>query len=152
MKSYTCPSCGAVLVCDDNFAASSCPYCGNPTIVPGQFADMLKPDLVIPFKLEKQDALIALKKHYGKKFLLPQAFKYADHLDEVRVYMYLSGSMTERLSATAHTRPLSPRPSVQTEKRSPSKSITMQKDAAHLLSKRSLQMHPQRWMTTLWNP
>ena len=84
MKSYTCPSCGAVLVCDDNFAASSCPYCGNPTIVPGQFADMLKPDLVIPFKLEKQDALIALKKHYGKKFLLPQAFKNADHLDEVK--------------------------------------------------------------------
>ena len=84
MKSYSCPSCGATLVCDDNLAASSCPYCGNPTIVPGQFADMLKPDLVIPFKLEKDDALEALKKHYGKRYLLPQAFKNANHLDEVK--------------------------------------------------------------------
>ena len=84
MKSYSCPSCGATLVCDDNLAASSCPYCGNPTVVPGQFTDMLKPDFVLPFKLEKDDALAALKKHYGKRYLLPQAFKNAGHLDEVK--------------------------------------------------------------------
>ena len=84
MKSYSCPSCGATLVCDDNLAASSCPYCGNPTVVPGQFTDMLKPDYVIPFKLEKDDALKALKKHYGNKYLLPQAFKNANHLDEIK--------------------------------------------------------------------
>lgn len=84
MKSYGCPSCGATLVCDDNFAASSCPYCGNPTIVPGQFTDMLKPDFVLPFKLEKDDAIEALKKHYGKRYLLPQAFKNANHLEEVK--------------------------------------------------------------------
>lgn len=84
MKSYSCPSCGATLVCDENLAASSCPYCGNPTVVPGQFTDMLKPDFVLPFKLEKDDALAALKKHYGKRYLLPQAFKNAGHLDEVK--------------------------------------------------------------------
>ncbi len=84
MKSYGCPSCGATLVCDENLAASSCPYCGNPTVVPGQFTDMLKPDFVLPFKLEKDAALEALKKHYGKRYLLPQAFKNANHLDEVK--------------------------------------------------------------------
>lgn len=84
MKSYGCPSCGATLVCDENMAASSCPYCGNPTVVPGQFTDMLKPDFVLPFKLEKSAALEALKKHYGNKYLLPQAFKNANHLDEVK--------------------------------------------------------------------
>ena len=84
MKSYSCPSCGATLLCDDNLAASSCPYCGNPTVVPGQFTNTLKPDYVIPFKLEKDDALQALKKHYGKRYLLPQAFKNAGHLDEVK--------------------------------------------------------------------
>ena len=84
MKSYGCPSCGATLVCDDNMAASSCPYCGNPTIVPGQFTQMLKPDYVIPFKHEKDAALQALKKHYGKRYLLPQAFKNSSHLDEIK--------------------------------------------------------------------
>ena len=35
MQSYTCPSCGAELVCDASTAATSCPYCGNPTVIAG---------------------------------------------------------------------------------------------------------------------
>ena len=35
MKSYICPSCGAELLCDASTAATSCPYCGNPTVVRG---------------------------------------------------------------------------------------------------------------------
>ena len=38
MKAYNCPSCGAELICDASTAATSCPYCGNPTVVPGQFS------------------------------------------------------------------------------------------------------------------
>ena len=33
MKAYSCPSCGAELICDESTAATSCPYCGNPTVV-----------------------------------------------------------------------------------------------------------------------
>ena len=54
LKLYNCPSCGAELVCDETTAATACPYCGNPAIVPGQLSDMLKPDYVIPFKLGKE--------------------------------------------------------------------------------------------------
>ena len=57
MKAYNCPSCGAELICDASTAATSCPYCGNPTVVPGQFSGALKPDFVIPFKLSKEDAV-----------------------------------------------------------------------------------------------
>ena len=60
MKAYSCPSCGAELICDASTAATSCPYCGNPTVVPGQFSGALKPDYVIPFKLSKEDAVAAL--------------------------------------------------------------------------------------------
>lgn len=61
MKAYNCPSCGAELICDASTAATSCPYCGNPSVVPGQFSGALKPDYVIPFKLSKDDAIAALK-------------------------------------------------------------------------------------------
>ena len=37
-------------------AATSCPYCGNPSVIPGQFTGILKPDFVLPFKLSKEDA------------------------------------------------------------------------------------------------
>lgn len=84
MMAYHCPSCGADLICDDTTAATSCPYCGNPTVVPGQFAGTLKPDFVLPFKLTKEDAIKALKKHYEGKKLLPNAFKNANHLKEIK--------------------------------------------------------------------
>ena len=67
MKAYNCPSCGAELICDASTAATSCPYCGNPTVVPGQFNGALKPDFVLPFKLSKEDAVAALKNHYKGK-------------------------------------------------------------------------------------
>ena len=50
MRAYSCPSCGAELVCDETTAATSCPYCGNPAVVPGQFSGVLRPDFIIPFK------------------------------------------------------------------------------------------------------
>ncbi len=84
MKAYSCPSCGAEIICDSTTAATSCAYCGNPSIVPGQFSGMLKPDYVIPFKLSKDDAIAALKKHYGKKPLLPKVFSESNHIEEVK--------------------------------------------------------------------
>ncbi len=84
MKVYSCPSCGAELICDATTAATSCPYCGNPSIVPGQFAGVLKPDYVLPFKLSKEDAIKALNKHYGKKPLLPKEFSKKNHIEEVK--------------------------------------------------------------------
>lgn len=84
MKAYNCPSCGAELVCDASTAATSCPYCGNPTVVPGQFSGALKPDYVIPFRLDKAEALSILKKHYRKKFFLPREFKEKNTVEKIQ--------------------------------------------------------------------
>ncbi len=84
MKTYSCPSCGAELICDANTAATSCPYCGNPTVIPGQFSGSLKPDYVIPFKLDKNAAVNALKNHYQGKFFLPKTFAEENHVQEIQ--------------------------------------------------------------------
>ena len=84
MKCYSCPSCGAELICDDTTAATSCPYCGNPTIVPGQFSGALKPDYVIPFAVDKKTAKEILKSHMSGKKLLPKLFSEESTLDEVK--------------------------------------------------------------------
>ena len=84
MRGYLCPSCSAEIICDHTTAATSCPYCGNPTVVPGQFTGGLKPDYVIPFRLDKNAATTALLKYYkGKKFL-PKSFADANHIDEIK--------------------------------------------------------------------
>ena len=82
MKTYSCPSCGAELICDANTAATACPYCGNPTVVPGQFAGALRPDYVLPFKLSREDAINALRRHYKNKPFLPRAFSAQNQIRE----------------------------------------------------------------------
>ena len=84
MKAYNCPSCGAELICDATTAATSCPYCGNPTVVPGQFHGMLKPDYILPFKLDKEAAKTALRQFYKGKRLLPRAFTEENHIEEIK--------------------------------------------------------------------
>jgi len=84
LRVYNCPSCGAELICDATTAATSCPYCGNPTIVPGELSGALRPDWVIPFKLTKEQAIQALKAHYRKKPLLPKLFSRQNHLEEIK--------------------------------------------------------------------
>ena len=84
MKAYSCPSCGAELICDESTAATSCPYCGNPTVVPGQFSGELKPDFILPFKLSREDAIKALREHYKGKILLPKTFTNENHVQEIR--------------------------------------------------------------------
>ena len=82
--SYVCKSCGGEIIGDENTAATACPYCGNPVVMMEQFSGTLKPDLVIPFKLDKKAALAALKRHYEGKKLLPKVFKDENHLQEIQ--------------------------------------------------------------------
>lgn len=74
LKGYTCPSCGAEIVADENTAATECPYCGNQAIMPKAFDGMYKPDCMIPFKVDKSAAQSALLNFYKGKRLLPDAF------------------------------------------------------------------------------
>ena len=84
LRIYKCQSCGGEVVADETTAASKCPYCDNPVIMTGQFSGDLKPDLVIPFKLDKEAAKAALLKHMEGKPLLPKVFKSQNHIDEIK--------------------------------------------------------------------
>ncbi len=84
LRVYLCEACGGEVVGDETLAATACPFCDNPVIMKGQFRGDLKPDFVIPFKLDKKAAIDALKKHYMGKKLLPKVFKDQNHIDEVK--------------------------------------------------------------------
>ena len=84
LRSYQCNSCGGEIVGDETLGATSCPFCGNAVVMTEQFAGVLKPDLVIPFMLSKEQAKAALHQHYKKKVLLPKTFKDMNHIDEIK--------------------------------------------------------------------
>ncbi len=84
MRLYICNSCGGQIIGTRTTAASSCPFCGSPVIMTQQFAGDLRPDYVIPFKLDKNDAKEALKRHLKGKRLIPKVFKKEQHIDEIK--------------------------------------------------------------------
>ena len=84
LRAYSCSSCGAQLMVDEATAVTSCPYCGNNAVLPGQLSDVLKPDYVIPFVKSREEAVAALHEYYQGKRLLPDAFTDENHLEEVQ--------------------------------------------------------------------
>ena len=84
LHSYRCQSCGGEIIGDETMAATSCPFCGNPVVMMDKLSGSLKPDYVIPFKVDKKAAKAALQRHYCNKKLLPKVFKDENHLDEIK--------------------------------------------------------------------
>lgn len=84
IRAYLCRSCGGEIVGDVNTGATECPYCGNPNIILEQFTGVLKPDYVIPFKLDKKAAMDKFEKHLKGKKLLPRAFTAENHLEDIK--------------------------------------------------------------------
>ena len=84
LRGYVCQSCAGEIVTVETTGAASCPYCGNPVVMKEQFLGDLKPDFVIPFKLDKKAAVEALKRHYKGKLLLPKVFSQENHIQEIK--------------------------------------------------------------------
>ena len=84
LKLYVCDSCGGEIAAEETTGASTCPYCDNPVVIKGSFAGGLKPDFVIPFKLDKNAAMNALNEHLKGKKLLPKVFKQQNRIEEIK--------------------------------------------------------------------
>ncbi len=84
LLTYSCPSCGGEVLGDETMAATSCPYCDNSVIIPSQFLGDQRPDIVLPFQLDKEAAKLALTRHMEGKRFVPKVFKDAHHIDEIK--------------------------------------------------------------------
>ncbi len=81
---YSCNSCGGEIVGDDTLGATDCPFCGNRVVISGKWEKGIKPDLVIPFKLDKKQAKEMFSNYLKGKILLPKVFKTENHIDEIK--------------------------------------------------------------------
>lgn len=80
---YTCPSCGGQVVGDENMSAAICPYCGNSVIDSSQFDGLLKPELVVPFALDKNSAKKAYSAFLKGKVALPNDFEVNNVIEKL---------------------------------------------------------------------
>ena len=83
LANYNCPSCGAQITGDDTLGSTVCPYCGQSTIVKGQFEGTLRPDYIIPFKVDKKAAMTAFEADFKNAPFLPDEFKSKRKIEEM---------------------------------------------------------------------
>lgn len=83
IRAFQCQTCAGQLITDDQTAATFCPYCGNPTILPDRLSGVLKPDGVIPFKTGKEDAKAAFLNLCKGKPLLPKCFTRDQQVEKI---------------------------------------------------------------------
>lgn len=83
MRGFICPSCAGEIVTDENTAATFCPFCDNPTIMPSRLSGNLRPDAVLPFKTSKEDAKNAFLNLCKGKPLLPKGFTSEQRLERI---------------------------------------------------------------------
>ena len=103
MKVYVCQSCGGEIIAEQTTGASSCPFCGNKIVVKGQFAGDLKPDRIIPFKLDKKAAKESYKNHLKGKSFVPSVFAEPFDFAEAVPFQnaYLAGYFADRYDVEA---------------------------------------------------
>ncbi len=83
LPGYSCSSCGAQIISDGNTIATECMYCTNATIIETNIDGMLKPDYIIPFKVQKEEAKKILTDFYSKQKLIPNAFVENNRIEKV---------------------------------------------------------------------
>ena len=71
---YSCPSCGAELITDQNTAATECIYCHNPVVLKGRLSGEYRPSKVIPFKISREDAHGIFHNWCKARKFLPKSF------------------------------------------------------------------------------
>ena len=81
---YICRSCGAAIETDRTTAATRCPYCDNEVLATDRLSGGLRPNSVIPFVIDKNEAVRRVKAHFLHKPLLPRSFLSAHKLGKIQ--------------------------------------------------------------------
>ena len=80
---FHCQNCGAEMVTDENTAATFCVYCGSAGIMKSRLEGKFRPELIIPFKTTKQDAINAYNNYRKGKHLAPDEFGKKENIDKI---------------------------------------------------------------------
>ena len=80
---YQCKNCGAILITDEDTAATSCSFCGAPMILSDRLSGQMAPAKVIPFKVSKEQAQAAFKKWCKGGLLTPKGFMSAERIKSI---------------------------------------------------------------------
>ena len=72
---YTCNTCGGEIILNGAEVATTCIYCGGPSVAFNRISKERRPDFVIPFTFPKEQAVQILQQKFRSGPFIPDEFK-----------------------------------------------------------------------------
>ena len=85
---FTCPQCGGEILSTTDTAATFCSFCGASVLLNSRVSKEMRPDMIIPFKISRQQCAEEYKKTVAKALFVPSSMKKDDEIEKFRsIYM-----------------------------------------------------------------
>lgn len=85
---YSCEGCGAKIVTAASTVSTTCAYCGRAITVVNEFASDFNPDVIIPFRVNKENAKYIYQQYLKKNRLRKKFLRNVD-MDRVLYGVYI---------------------------------------------------------------
>lgn len=82
-KRYTCPSCGAKILAEENTTATFCSFCGNPSLLEDRLKGVKTPAQIIPFQINREQAVEAYRNWCKQGVLTPKSLLSSSTIDKI---------------------------------------------------------------------
>ncbi len=98
MREYHCANCGAQIVTEETTAATRCYYCHSPVVLTEQISEAFRPDEVIPFRVDREEARASFDRYIRKKLFVDRRFFSDAQLEDFSgvYYPYWLGDVVGR--------------------------------------------------------
>ena len=83
-KLHICNNCGAEIESKKTDLALKCPYCGTYVIFEDRMKEEYKPDLALPFVIDRKEAIEIIRKNFAKKMFIPKDFCSTSSLESLQ--------------------------------------------------------------------
>lgn len=102
MNEYRCQNCGATVLMDETTASTKCAYCHSSITLIGKLSGDIKPNKIIPFAFDKQEAKnIFLNKVKGYKFI-PNNYFSSEQIENIQGIYYPFWIVDAKINVSAN--------------------------------------------------
>lgn len=95
-----CKNCGAQIDTQNGEISAICPYCSSAFVQDLKETSAIKPDFVVPFLIDKNQAIEKFKKGVKKKIFVPNAFKKQQNIKNVESFYFPVFSFDENTNSS----------------------------------------------------
>ena len=88
MQGYRCSSCGAEVIADRSTVADVCCYCHNPIVMIDGVTGINKPEKIVPFRFDKEEAKATFLRYAKKKWFVPRDYFSPEQTDKITGVYY----------------------------------------------------------------